>query len=143
MKYLLAYGSIPVITESLDSMSEDVSEADHPALLAMQFGLVLNEPFAALTILLMLTGGEALEDYAMERAQQGLHTLLEQEPGKAMICLEDGSRVEFDATDVKEGDVVMVREGETAPVDCDLCPEDGGDSARRMAFSNPKFIQVD
>lgn len=39
MQYLLAYGSIPVLTESIDAMvEEDIGEADHPAMLSMEFG---------------------------------------------------------------------------------------------------------
>ena len=45
----------------------------------MALGLLLNEPVAAVVILIMLTGGEALEDYAMSRAESGIHELLEQE----------------------------------------------------------------
>ena len=47
LRCLVAYGAIPVITEAIDKMQEDISDADHPALLAMMLGLLMNEPSAA------------------------------------------------------------------------------------------------
>ena len=77
----------------------------------MALGLLLNEPVAAVVILIMLTGGEALEDYAMSRAESGIHELLEQEPGTARRILADGSMEEVQATDLAVGDSVMLRTG--------------------------------
>ena len=57
-------------------MLENVGDADHPALLSMSLGLLLNEPVAATLILVMLTGGDALEEFAMNRAQTNIRALL-------------------------------------------------------------------
>ena len=99
--------------------------ADHPALISMALGLLLNEPVAAVVILIMLTGGEALEDYAMSRAESGIHELLEREPGTARRVLADGSLEEVQATDLAVGDTVMLRNGDTAPVDCTVESKEG------------------
>ena len=100
----------------------------------MALGLLLNEPVAAVVILIMLTGGEALEDYAMSRAESGIHELLEQEPGTARRILADGSMEEVQATDLAVGDSVMLRTGDTTPVDCEVSesantPREGEDGA--------------
>ena len=99
--------------------------ADHPALISMALGLLLNEPVAAVVILIMLTGGEALEEYAMTRAESGIHELLEREPGSARRVLADGSLEEVQATDLVVGDAVMLRNGDALPVDCTVESEDG------------------
>lgn len=118
LQHLVAWGGIPVINESLSNMLEDIGDADHPALLAMTLGMLLDEPLAATIILLMLTGGEALESYAMQRAQTGIHTLLEQEPGTARRMLLDGSTEDVAATDLAPGETIILRNGDSAPVDC-------------------------
>jgi|EP01046_Picozoa_sp_COSAG06_P031482 heavy metal translocating P-type ATPase len=92
----------------------------------MALGLLLNEPVAAVVILIMLTGGEALEDYAMSRAESGIHELLEREPGSARRVCADGSLEEVQATDLVVGDAVMLRNGDTTPVDCTVEGQDGG-----------------
>lgn len=100
--------------------------ADHPALISMALGLLLNEPVAAVVILIMLTGGEALEDYAMSRAESGIHELLEREPGSARRVRADGGLEEVQATELVVGDSVMLRNGDTTPVDCTVDSK-GGD----------------
>lgn len=51
-------------------------DADVPACLAMALGLAMDHVEAASVILLMVTGGEALEDLAMHRAGTALRSLL-------------------------------------------------------------------
>ena len=61
LKNVIVWGGLPVLHGSLDRMLENVGDADHPALLSMSLGLLLNEPVAAILIFVMLTGGDALE----------------------------------------------------------------------------------
>ena len=121
LQNLVAWGGIPVVNESIENMIQDVGDADHPALFAMTLGLLLNEPLAATLILIMLTGGEALEEYAMERAQTGIHKLLQQGPGMARrIGLDSQCVEEVPATDLVRGDLLVLRNGDSAPVDCEV-----------------------
>ena len=101
-------------------MLENVGDADHPALLSMSLGLLLNEPVAATLILVMLTGGDALEEFAMDRAQTNIRALLEQEPGMARRVREDGGVEEVLATDLVPGDALVLRPGDPTPVDCEV-----------------------
>ena len=61
LKNVIVWGGLLVLHGSLDRMLENVGDADHPALLSMSLGLLLNEPVAAILIFVMLTGGDALE----------------------------------------------------------------------------------
>ena len=120
LKNVIVWGGLPVLHGSLDRMLENVGDADHPALLSMSLGLLLNEPVAATLILVMLTGGDALEEFAMDRAQTNIRALLEQEPGMARRVREDGGVEEVLATDLVPGDALVLRPGDSAPVDCEV-----------------------
>ena len=65
----------------------------------------------------MLSGGEALEDHAMERAQAGIHKLLQTEPGIARrIDQHTGEVSEVPATALCAGDDIEIRQYEAAQV---------------------------
>ncbi len=79
--------------------------------------LIMQEYWAAIIVVLMLTGGEALEDYAGHRAQAELDTLLSHAPAKARLIKAHGKIVEVAASTIRVGDKVLVRPGEVVPVD--------------------------
>lgn len=122
---MLCFGAIPALAEVLDEgLSSLLSgEADVPALLAMELGLCLGYDSAALVILVMLTGGEALEDYALSRAGRTLHTLLEQSPGVAhrrRPGVKGGSNLACEIVPTESlipGDIMLVKYGQAVPVD--------------------------
>jgi heavy metal translocating P-type ATPase len=67
-------------------------------------------------IVLMLTGGQALEDYAEHRAKTELDALLSQAPQKAHV-LRGRKLIDVTASKVQPGDKLVVRPGELVPVD--------------------------
>lgn len=93
------------------------------AVVAMGATLSVGEYLASLIIVLMLTGGEALEDYAEYRASRELTSLLDRSPQVAHRISSDGtadggSSIENIAVDeVRVGDVLLVRPSEIVPVD--------------------------
>ena len=65
----------------------------------------------------MLSGGEALEEYAMDRAKAGIHKLLQTEPGIArLIDQHTGDVAEVPATALCAGDEIEIRQFEGAQV---------------------------
>lgn len=112
------------------------------AVVAMVASLLVGEYIAATIIALMLTGGEALEDYAASRAQRELTALVDRAPdtahritssdsyalaaadtvaGSADHELEVGlGLVDVPVTEVEVGDVLLVRPSEVVPVDAEL-----------------------
>jgi heavy metal translocating P-type ATPase len=64
----------------------------------------------------MLTGGEALEDYAGRRAKRELDALLARAPQRAHRVMDDHF-VDVPIDDVEPGDVLLVRPSEIVPVD--------------------------
>lgn len=90
------------------------------AVIAMVATLAVGEYVAALIIVLMLTGGEALEVYAAGRARADLTSLLDRAPRRARRVGDDGHQVDIDVDEVRPGDVLLVRPAEVVPVDGEL-----------------------
>ena len=90
------------------------------AVVAMTASLLVGEHLAALIIVLMLTGGEALEDFAAARARRELTALLEKAPQTAHLLGADGEAREVPAAQVRPGDELLVKPNEVVPVDAEL-----------------------
>lgn len=98
------------------------------AVVAMVASLAVAEWIAALIIVLMLSGGEALEDYAAGRAQAELTALLDRAPHTAHVL--DRHDAEHAIRDVpvdqvEVDDLVLVKPAEVVPVDGVLVDAEG------------------
>ena len=93
------------------------------AVVAMVATIAVGEYVAGLIIVLMLTGGEALEDFAAQRARSELTALLERAPRRARRLDGDGQLEDVDVAEVQVGDVLLVRPAEVVPVDGELLEE--------------------
>jgi heavy metal translocating P-type ATPase len=86
------------------------------AVVAIVSTVLVGEVIAALVVVLMLTGGEALEDSANRRARHELDALLDRDPRLAhRLVGEQVEDVPIDAVAV--GDLLLVRPSEVVPVD--------------------------
>lgn len=86
------------------------------AILAVIATLFVSEYWAAMVILVMLTGGDALEDYAAKKANTELKALLDNSPRRAHVVSPTGT-TDVAVDDVKVGQHVVVKPGELVPVD--------------------------
>jgi len=86
------------------------------AVTAIVATVVVGEYVAALLVVLMLTGGEALETYANRRAKRELDALLARAPQLAHRMV-GSDIVEVRIDEVRPGDVLLVRPSEVVPVD--------------------------
>ncbi|GAA2906663.1 heavy metal translocating P-type ATPase [Microbacterium keratanolyticum] len=89
------------------------------AVVAMVATLAVGEYIAALVIVLMLSGGEALEDYAQRRAARDLTALLDRSPQTAHVMVdgEETQTRDVPVDEVEPGTVLLVRPAEIVPVD--------------------------
>jgi heavy metal translocating P-type ATPase len=87
------------------------------AIIAIIATVAVGEYVASLIVVLMLTGGQALEDYAEGVAERELTRLLDREPRDAHRLQPDGSVHDVAVDEVMVGDLVLVRSGEVVPVD--------------------------
>lgn len=99
------------------------------AIIAIGATVAVGEYWASLIIVLMLSGGEALEDYAEHRAKRELTSLLSNAP-RTVHRLTNGSDAEnapnedVDVDEVVIGDRLLVRPGEIVPVNGVLLTDD-------------------
>ena len=100
------------------------------AVTAIVATVLVGEHLAAVLVCLMLTGGEALEDYAAGRARRDLSALLDRAPQRAHRLRPDGSVEDVPVEEVRAGDRLLMRPAEVLPVDGTVASaEDGGEVA--------------
>jgi len=95
------------------------------ALTAIIATALVGEYWATLVIVLMITGGEALEDYANGRAKRDLTALISNAPRVAHRLDADGNAQDIPVDDVQIGDELIIRAHEVVPVDGTLTSESG------------------
>ncbi|WP_243886272.1 heavy metal translocating P-type ATPase [Cellulomonas fengjieae] len=86
--------------------------------------VAVGEYVAALVVVLMLTGGQGLEDYAAHRARGELRALLERAPVAAHRLAPDDSVVDVPVGEVVAGDRLLIRPAEVVPVDGTLLSDE-------------------
>jgi heavy metal translocating P-type ATPase len=89
------------------------------ALTAIVTSVLLHEYWAAILVVIMLTGGESLEDYAEHRARAELDALLIRAPQTAHV-MRGSKVVDVKVTEVNAGDKLIVKPGELVPVDAQI-----------------------
>lgn len=94
------------------------------AIMAVVATLSVSEYWAAMVILVMLTGGDALEDYAAQKANSELKSLLDNSPQIAHV-LQGEDIVDMKVQDVQIGDNILVKPGELVPVDATMAKGSG------------------
>jgi heavy metal translocating P-type ATPase len=112
----------PVVWETLMGALRGRFASDVVATLAVISAALLDQPFVGLVIVLMQTGGEALERYAEGRASEAVRALEAAAPRTAHRLRGDAIE-DIRADDVVVGDVLLVRPGELIP--CDAIVIDG------------------
>lgn len=93
------------------------------AVVAMVSTLAVGEVLASIIVVLMLSGGEALEDYAQHRAARDLENLLKHSPAIAHV-LKDGAPQDVDVENVEPGDRLLIKPNEIVPVDSTLISDE-------------------
>ncbi|MDE2583301.1 MAG: HAD-IC family P-type ATPase, partial [Rhodospirillales bacterium] len=102
--------------DMLRALRRGVVGVDVIALLAILGALALGERLAGVIIALMVAGGTALEEFAEARARSELAALLARAPRLAHRQ-DGGALVDIPVDAVRPGDRLLVRPGETVPVD--------------------------
>lgn len=108
---------VPLLKGMLDDLRTGKYGIDILAATAIITSVILKEYWAGMVIVLMLTGGKALEDYAEARAKSELSALLKRKPKKAHL-LRGGKTTDVNVRDVQVGDKLVILPGEVVPVDC-------------------------
>ncbi|WP_204121880.1 MULTISPECIES: heavy metal translocating P-type ATPase [Levilactobacillus] len=108
--------ALMMFVEMVKTLRSGKFGVDLLAITAVVATLAVGEYWAALIVLLMLTGGDALEDFAARRANSELQELLNNSPQSAHKA--DGDMITDVAIQtVVVGDRLLVKPGEVMPVD--------------------------
>jgi len=113
---IVVMGGIPLLWDTLKHIIHREFSVDFIAILAITGSLLLQEYLAGAFIVLMLSGGEALEAFALRRARTSLSALAERAPRTAHIWQGD-QLVSIPAESVEVDMVIVVKPGELIPVD--------------------------
>lgn len=107
---------LPVVWRTLIGVFRGRFAADLVAAVAILGAIVLQQPLAGLVVVLMQTGGEALESYAAGRASRAVQELEAAAPRTANR-LRGSAVEEIPSEHVRVGDLLLVRPGEMVPCD--------------------------
>jgi cation transport ATPase len=113
----LVITGLPVALRTLAGLLRGKAAADVVAMLAIVAAVPLGEPLAGLVVVLMQTGGEALERFAEGRASAAVRALEEAAPHEAHRVEAAGGVTDITADAVVVGDLLLVRPGEMVPCD--------------------------
>jgi heavy metal translocating P-type ATPase len=112
----LAFGGIPLVIELSTKLLRGQFSSDLLAGISIVTSVLLGEYLAGSLVVLMLSGGEALEAYAVRSASSVLQALAKRMPFQAHR--KTGSEIaEVPLEDVAVGDTVVVFPHEICPVD--------------------------
>ena len=114
--FTLIVCGIPLVAETIKNLYHKKFSVDLIATLAIITAFIMNESFTGAVIVLMQSGGEALEKFALKRAMFTLDTLLARAP-KMAIRLVDGQQEHIPVQEVKVGDLLLIRPGDMVGVD--------------------------
>lgn len=107
---------VPVAWRTLRGMLRGEFAADVVAMLAIVGALLLGQPLAGLVVVLMQTGGEALDAYAVARASNAV-AALEADAPRTAHRVREGRVEDIDAGLIEPGDSLLIRPGELVPAD--------------------------
>ncbi|MDQ8154988.1 MAG: heavy metal translocating P-type ATPase [Gemmatimonadota bacterium] len=116
MAVLVAAG-VPVVVRTVRGLLRGNFAADVVATLSILGAVLLGQPIAGLVIVLMQTGGEWLEHYAEGRASNAVRALEEAAPRTAHRQRADGQHDDIEVSEIRAGDLLLVRPGEMLPAD--------------------------
>ncbi|MDD3019887.1 MAG: heavy metal translocating P-type ATPase [Alphaproteobacteria bacterium] len=113
---MIMVGGLPLLIQIAAKMLKGNFGADLMAIIALITAAILGEYLAGVLIIIMLSGGQALELYAMRKASSVLRALAERMP--SIAHRKNGDSIEDIALEaIVIGDEIVIYPHETAPVD--------------------------
>jgi heavy metal translocating P-type ATPase len=114
---MVAIGEVcPLLWDMWQDLRSGKYGIDALAATAIITSVILGQYWAAIVVVLMLTGGEALEDFAEHRAKSELDALLKHAPHIAHV-IRKGKTLDVSVQELHVGDKILIKAGELVPVD--------------------------
>ncbi|GCE06525.1 cation transporter [Dictyobacter aurantiacus] len=113
---IIIWGGIPLLWETISRLWQREFSIDVIAAIAIIGSLWLREYLAGAIIVLMLSGGEALEAFALRRARSSLSALAERAPRTTHVW-RDKQLIDVPVETIEPGMTIVIKPGELVPVD--------------------------
>ncbi len=118
--WIWAAGTAPVVIGLLISMIRDFLAGrmgvDAIAFVSMSAALTLGENLAGVVVAVMYAGGNVLEDFAVDRAERDLKSLIDRAP-RVAHRRQGSSIADIPIEQAAVGDIILVPAGEVIPID--------------------------
>lgn len=112
----LVIGGLPIAYKTILGMFKGHFASDIVAMLAIVTAIIMDQAFAGAVVVLMQSGGEAIEQYGFRRATSSLKELIARAPKFAYRKID--SHIEkIEISQISVGDILIVRTGDLIPVD--------------------------
>ncbi len=115
--------SLPLLVSLGQQVLRGNFSVDLLALMSIVTSLILGQPWVAAIVVLMLSGGQALEGFATARASSVLNALAKRMPQTAHRAGESVTDISIDA--IKVGDELLIYPHEICPVDGEVISGQG------------------
>lgn len=116
---------VPIVLRPLLAILRGNFSVDVLAVLSITVAALLGQYWVAAIVILMLSGGEALEDYATRRASSVLSALAKRMPQVAHEVKDDGVMVDVAIDTIVPGQRLRIFPHEICPVDGTVVEGDG------------------
>lgn len=120
----IVIGSFDLFKESYEDLKNKNLGLDYIAILAIIVSLITQEYLVGIVIAFMLATGRTLEDYGANSAKKTLTELASRIPHD-ILMEEKGNTVTKSVSEIKKGQIIVVRKGEVIPLDGILLSENG------------------
>lgn len=113
----IAISGVPIVLGAIKGLVAEFDvTADMLVAIALIAAVIIGEYFAAGEVAFIMQLGKVLEDVTAGKSRKSLQALIKLTPQKAFIRTADVEK-EILASEVKTGDLLLVRPGEAIPVD--------------------------
>lgn len=120
---VLVIGGVPILFETIKGMLHGHFASDIVAMLAITTAIITNEAFPGVIIVIMQSGGKALEDYAFRKATSSLDELMARSPKTARRKINDNEIEDVNVGEIRVRDHLVIRPGDLVPVDGTIVSE--------------------
>lgn len=136
----IVIGSFNLFKETLISIYKKEFALDYIAIFAIIIGVITKEYLVSQILALMISGGEALENYGARIARKSLSALVDRIPADITIWENGDTSNTKNLRDINIGEFIFVRKGEVIPLDGKLFSEKG-ETDESSLTGEPYFIE--
>lgn len=139
--FMIAYltGGYFGVRASIQSLRQRTIDVDLLMVLAALGAGYVGRPLEGATLLFLFSFSNVLQEYAIERTRKAIHSLMKLRPDKALVR-RNGETVLLGVEKLVVGDVLIVRPGESIPLDGEIIE---GASAINEASVTGESMPVD